>query len=227
MSIDDSLVAAESVQGAIPADDSTPRIESGIIQKRSRKRNITVFVIVSVLNVALLAVLWTQLMTPRATHSPDDPSLVGEVSSPLLGQTAPDFTLPVLGGNGTQVHLASLKGKPIILNFWGSWCEPCQQEAPFLQQTWTHVQSQGVVMLGIDIPEASDSAPLGFIHQYGITYTNVKDDPEGSTGLNYGTTGQPETFFINRNGVVVAHWLGPLTEAGMQGELAKLQVTLK
>ena len=200
--------------------------EPEIRQKRSRKRNITLFAVVYVLNVGLILLLWNQLTTPRATHSPDDPSLVGEVSSPLVGNAAPDFTLPILGGNGGQVHLASLKGKAVILNFWGSWCEPCQQEAPLLQQTWTRIQSQDVVMLGIDIPEGNDSAPLNFIHQYGITYTNVKDTIQGSTGINYGTTGQPETFFINRNGVVVSHWFGPLTEAGMRSELAKLQVKL-
>jgi cytochrome c biogenesis protein CcmG, thiol:disulfide interchange protein DsbE len=220
MSIDNSGEA-----GDLPVEAGLAPTE--IFQKRSRKRNITIFVVVCLLNVGLLVLLWTQLMTPRATHSPDDPSLVGEVSSPLVGNTAPDFTLPILNGNGANVHLASLKGKPVILNFWGSWCEPCQQEAPFLQQTWTHIQSQGAVMIGIDIPESSDSAPLNFIHQYGITYTNVKDTIQDSTGLDYGTTGQPETFFINRNGIVVSHWFGPLTEGGMRGELAKLQVALK
>src|SRR5262249_10312855 len=154
-------------------------------------------------------------------------SLTGEVPNPLVGNHAPDFTLPTLNGDGANVHLTGLKGKPVILNFWGSWCGPCQQEAPLLQQTWTRVQSQEVVMIGIDVPEANESAPLNFIHQYGITYTNVKDTIQGSTGLDYGTTGQPETFFIDRNGVVVSHWLGPLTENGMRGELAKLQVTLK
>jgi cytochrome c biogenesis protein CcmG/thiol:disulfide interchange protein DsbE len=56
---------------------------------------------------------------------------------------------------------------------------------------------------------------------------NVKDTIQGSTGLDYGVTGQPETFFIDRNGTVVSHWIGPLTEKGMRSELAKLQVTLK
>jgi cytochrome c biogenesis protein CcmG/thiol:disulfide interchange protein DsbE len=142
-----------------------------------------------------------------------------------VGNAAPDFSLPVLNGTGTQVHLADLKGKAVILNFWGSWCEPCKQEAPFLQQTWTKIQPQGAIMLGIDAPESSENA-LKFIHQYGITYTNVKDTIQGSTGLDYGITGQPETFFIDRNGTVIAHWFGPLTEDGMRSELAKLQVTL-
>ena len=219
MSIDKSLE---------PGD--LPVQEPEILQKRSRKRNITIFVVVCLLNVGLLVLLWTQLMTPRETHSPthspDDPSLVGEVSSPLIGKSAPNFTLPTLSSTEAQVSLADLKGKAVVLNFWASWCQPCQQEAAFLQQTWTRIQSQKVVMLGIDTPESSQNA-LNFIHQYGITYTNVKDTVQGSTGLDYGTTGQPETFFIDRNGIVVARWIGPLTEAGMRGELAKLQVTLK
>ena len=211
MSIDNSLEPSD-----LPVNE--PR--------RSRKRNITIFIIVSLLNVGLLVLLWTQLLTPRATSSPDDPSLAGGVSSPLVGKAAPDFTLPVLGDEGTQLRLADLKGKAVILNFWGSWCEPCKEEAPFLQQTWTRIQSQEAVMIGIDSPEASEKA-LNFVRQHGITYTNVKDTVQGSTGLDYGITGQPETFFINRDGIVVSRWLGPLTEAGMRGELAKVQVTLK
>jgi cytochrome c biogenesis protein CcmG/thiol:disulfide interchange protein DsbE len=230
MSVDKSLesgdlsVEAGSAQGTIPIDSAINEPE--ILQKRSRKRNITVFAIVCLLNVGLLVLLWTQLMTPRQTHSPDDPSRVGEVDSPLVGKAAPNFALPVLNGTGTQMSLTDLKGKVVILNFWGSWCEPCKQEAAFLQQTWTKIQSQGAVMVGIDGPESNENA-LKFIHQYGITYTNVKDTIQGSTGLDYGITGQPETFFINRNGTVVAHWFGPLTEDGMRSELARMQVTLK
>lgn len=201
--------------------------ELEIVQKRTRKRHMKIFFIVCLLNVGLIVLLWTQLMTPRVSHSPDDPSLVGEVSSPLIGKTAPDFTLPILGENDKQVHLVALKGKPVILNFWGSWCAPCQEEAPLLQKTWSQIQPQGAVMIGIDIPEVNESAPLNFIHQYGVTYPNVKDSVQGSTGLDYGTTGQPETFFIDRNGIVVAHWFGPLTTNSMHTELAKLQISLK
>src|SRR6266480_368489 len=142
---------------------------------RSRKRSIITFVVVSLLNVGLLILLWTQLLTPRS----DQPqvassSTVGFVSSPLLGKPAPDFALPVLNGNGTKLRLASLKGKVVVVNFWASWCEPCQKEASTLQQTWTKWQSKGVVLLGVDGPE-SESDALNFVHQHSITYQSVHD----------------------------------------------------
>ena len=219
MSIDKSL---ESDDRPVHEAEYSPEM----LQRRERPRNMTLFVVVCLLNVGLIALLWAQLITPRATHSPDDPSLAGEVSSPLVGKAAPDFTLPILGGKRAQFHLADLKGKPVILNFWASWCDPCKQEAPLLQRTWTRIQSQGAVMLGVDVHELNESAPLDFVQKSGITYMSVKDTVQGSTGLDYGTTGQPETFFISSKGIIVSHWLGPLTEDGMRKELAKLQVVL-
>ena len=139
-------------------------------KQHSRKRSIIIFVIVSLLNVGLLIVLWTQMLTPRSDQSQveNSSSNTGFVSSPLLGKPAPDFTLPILNGNGAKLHLASLRGRVVMVNFWASWCEPCQQEAPALQRVWTKWQSKGVVLLGVDGPE-SESDALNFVHQQGIT----------------------------------------------------------
>jgi cytochrome c biogenesis protein CcmG/thiol:disulfide interchange protein DsbE len=190
---------------------------------RSRKRSIVTFVVVSLLNVGLLILLWTQLLTPRSgLPQADSASTVGFVSSPLLGKPAPDFTLPVLNRNRT-LALASLKGKVVMVNFWASWCQPCQQEASALQQLWTKWQSRGVVLLGVDGPE-SESDALGFVHQYGITYQNVRDTIDGGTAISYGATANPETFFINQDGVIVARWIGPISEQNVQAELAKLHI---
>ncbi len=190
----------------------------------SRKRSIITFVVVSLLNVGLLILLWTQLLTPRSGLSQtDSSSTVGFVSIPLLGKPAPDFTLPILNGNGTKLHLASLKGKVVMVNFWASWCEPCQQEAPALQRVWTKWQSKGIVLLGVDGPE-SESDALKFVHQHGITYQNVRDTIDGATAISYGATANPETFFLNQDGVVVARWIGPIDEQRVQAELTKLHV---
>jgi cytochrome c biogenesis protein CcmG/thiol:disulfide interchange protein DsbE len=191
---------------------------------RSRKRSIITFVVVSLMNVGLLILLWTQLITPRSNQPQvDSASPIGFVSSPLLGKPAPDFTLPILNGHGIKLHLASLKGKVVLVNFWASWCEPCQQEASALQQTWTKWQSKGVVLLGVDGPE-SESDALNFVHQYHITYQSVRDTIDGGTAISYGATANPETFFINQDGIVVARWIGPITEQNVQAELTKLHV---
>lgn len=193
-------------------------------KRRSRKRSIVTFVIVSLLNVGLLIVLWTQLLTPRSDQSQvENSSTVGFVSSPLLGKPAPDFTLPILNGNGAKLPLASLRGKVVMVNFWASWCEPCQQEAPALQRIWTKWQSKGIVLLGVDGPE-SESDALKFVHQHGITYQNVRDTIDGATAISYGATANPETFFLNQDGVVVARWIGPIDEQRVQAELTKLHV---
>ena len=191
---------------------------------RSRKRSIIIFVVISLLNVGLLTVLWTQLLTPRSGLSQtDNDSIVGFVSSPLIGKPAPDFTLPVLNGNGAKLHLASLKGKVVMVNFWASWCLPCQQEASVLQRVWTKWQSKDVVLLGVDGAEAERDA-LNFVHQHGITYQNVRDTIDGGTAISYGATANPETFFINGDGIIVARWVGPIDEQSVQAELAKLHI---
>ncbi|GCE04286.1 TlpA family protein disulfide reductase [Dictyobacter aurantiacus] len=194
-------------------------------RSRSRKRNIVVFVVTNILIIGALVLLWTQLTTPvsTATHSPDDPSVVGDAPSPLIGKAAPAFDLPLVNGNGENVRLADYKGKPVIVNFWASWCDPCNAEAPVLQSSWLDLKSKGVVMIGIDGGETA-GAGSKFLQKYGVTYTNIMDNVGGDTSIAYGVTRMPETFFIDRDGKVVAHWIGALDSTGLQKELAKLQV---
>lgn len=198
------------------------------IFRRSRKRHMIIFAVACVLCAALLALIWSQLVTPAASSQPgtstdntSSPPAVNSGSNLLVGKAAPDFTLPAVNG-GSQVHLASFKGKPVVLNFWASWCDPCNQEAPVLSRAAADMKAKGVVMLGVDGPENINNA-RDFIQKYGVTYQNVQDTVNSTTAISYGVTAFPETFFINKDGIVVEHSIAPFTSLQeFQQELAKI-----
>lgn len=123
------------------------------------------------------------------------------------GSRAPDFTAPLLRRGGS-VTLADLRGKPVLLNFWASWCVPCKDEAPMLRQAYAAYGSK-VHFLGIDVRDSLTSA-LAFERDNHVAYPSARD--EGfQIGDDYGLTGQPESFFIDQNGMIVQHVPGPLT----------------
>jgi thiol-disulfide isomerase/thioredoxin len=103
------------------------------------------------------------LLTPVSKGVPD----------PLVGHPAPDFSLALLSAQSGQrmLSLADLTGKPIVLNFWVSWCAPCKEEMPLLEKNWEQAQAQGkdVVFLGVDFQESSSDA-MSFLQQHTITY---------------------------------------------------------
>lgn len=189
--------------------DSAVSQEPAPGKRSKRKRSIIIFVVVSLLNVGLLALLWTQLLTPAQSGTQVDP---------LVGHAAPNFTLAALGMHEpSTISLSKYKGQPVVLNVWSSTCAPCIAEAPLLQAQWQKTHARGVVFLGIDFQDAQSDG-LHFLQQYGITYPNVLD-ASGSVAINYGVTGTPETLFINRQGVVVTRVLGELTAQSIQSNL--------
>ncbi len=185
-------------------------------RKRSRKRSIIIFSAVTLINVALLAFLWTQLLTPAPSASQG--SKQTNMNDPLIGHPAPNFTLDALNVRpDTPVSLSRFKGKPVVLNVWNSTCLPCMDEAHLLQSFWQKVQPQGVVMIGIDFQDVKGDG-VNFLKKYGVTYQNVLD-VSGSTAISYGVTATPETLFINRQGVVVSRVISELTEQSFQSNL--------
>jgi len=118
---------------------------------------------------------------------------------------APQFTLPritgIAGSMPGSVSLASLGGKVVVLNFWASWCIPCKQESPRLQEAYVRYAKQGVVVLGVDAQDFTGDARR-FANRYRLTYPIVHDG-SGKTLGPYGVTGFPETFFVGRDGKLV------------------------
>jgi cytochrome c biogenesis protein CcmG, thiol:disulfide interchange protein DsbE len=123
----------------------------------------------------------------------------------VLGRPAPDLAVEGLDG-GQQVRLSELRGHPVVLNFWASWCAPCRQEEGALKaaaQRWEGT----VAFLGVDI---QDSAQAARAYQAEVRYPYPVGQPPGGVPAAYGVTAPPETFFIDSQGIVVARFLGPL-----------------
>jgi cytochrome c biogenesis protein CcmG/thiol:disulfide interchange protein DsbE len=134
---------------------------------------------------------------------------------------APDFELPVLerGSLGPvlerrlrgaladgRVALDELRGTPVVLNFWASWCVPCREEAPTLERGWRRSRPAGVLFLGLNMQDLTGDA-RAFIREFDNTYLNVRDQSNG-VARDWGVTGIPETFFITAKGRVVGHVIG-------------------
>jgi cytochrome c biogenesis protein CcmG, thiol:disulfide interchange protein DsbE len=107
-----------------------------------------------------------------------------------------------------ELSLDELRGVPVVLNFWASWCDPCRTEAPLLERSWRRDGARGVLYLGLDMQDLSGDAE-GFLEEFGITYPTVRD-PGRAVADEYGLTGIPETAFIDRDGRVVAYAIGAL-----------------
>ncbi len=130
------------------------------------------------------------------------------IPSPLVRKAAPAFEVTPYGGE--TLSLASLQGKPVILNFWASWCFPaCYEEAPLLEATWRAYKDQGIVMLGVVIQDKEENA-REFMRRFQYTFPNGPD-PGGKISINYGVYGVPETFFIDRQGRITYKNVGGLT----------------
>ncbi len=117
-----------------------------------------------------------------------------------------------------RITLAELKGTPVVLNFWASWCIPCREEAPILERAWEKARSRGVLFVGLNMQDLTTDANA-FLRQYNNTYLNIRD--QGSdTAHSWGVTGVPETFFLTPTGKVVAHVIGVVSSGQLSQGIA-------
>ena len=144
-----------------------------------------------------------------------DPNAVRSV---LLGKPAPPFRLPVLGGG--ELDSRSMRGDVVVVNFWASWCAPCQEEAPELQAFSERWAGRGVQMVGIVYSDEEASA-AAFRDRYGLTYPQAMD-PRGRTAIDFGLFGIPETYVISREGIVMAKMIGAVDAAALEEVVASV-----
>jgi cytochrome c biogenesis protein CcmG, thiol:disulfide interchange protein DsbE len=124
---------------------------------------------------------------------------------------APGFTVAALGGPGS-VSLSQYQGKPVIVNFWASWCGPCQQETPLLA-SWYKQEQGRVALVGLDENDTTAKA-LAFARAKGVTYT-LGFDPQLTVTGPYNVDALPQTFFLNAQHRIVEHVLGAMTRADL------------
>lgn len=143
-------------------------------------------------------------------------------STLLQGRPAPNFELTAFNGQfeGQRFSLEELHGQPVILNFWASWCVECDKEMALLEQAWHDYRDQGVWFIGVDYLDI-DSEGLAYLDRYDITYPNAPDI--GSRIFqDYQCTGVPETFFIDKEGIIQHVQIGPLSQPQLYGLLDRL-----
>lgn len=147
----------------------------------------------------------------------DDPKALKAETAASLGYLAPDFTLTDL--DGQRVSLSSFRGKPVLLNFWASWCPPCRKEMPELQKFHERYGDQ-ITLIGVNWGENARTVKE-FLESFGVRYLNLLDE-RGTAFVLYRLTGIPESFFIDPEGYIRGVWIGPLTAEEIAKGFARL-----
>jgi cytochrome c biogenesis protein CcmG/thiol:disulfide interchange protein DsbE len=177
--------------------------------------------------VAFVALLAYGLVTKSPDRTVDDGlRKSGSVAAPALNQ--PVLEPGALGEplrsrvgsvfSGPRVSLAQLRGTPVVLNFWASWCDPCRAEAPVLQRAWSRERARGVLFLGLNMQDITDDAHA-FTRAARVTYPSLRDRSNG-VAHRWGVTGLPETFFLSAQGRVVGHVIGAVSPGQLAAGIA-------
>ncbi len=144
---------------------------------------------------------------------------VGLDVAPRVGALAPDFELVDVRTN-QNVRLSSLRGKPVFVNFWGTWCPPCRQEMPEMQKVYNKYQGQAA-MLGVSMgPRDTLEAVKSFVDSYKYTWTFLQDN-DFAVATAYQAYSIPTSYFIDKDGVIRAVHIGAMDEAVMEGYMQK------
>ena len=180
------------------------------MQKNSKKLKATVIFLLAMLIAGFTIFLAIGVMGTTTATS--------RSGKELVGKKAPSCVAPKVGGQ--LVSLENYKNKPLVLNFWASWCPPCRDETPGMERIWRKYEDQGVVILGINVQDGEKEAER-YISEFGVTFSNALD-LDGSITVDYGVTGLPVTFFIDNDSVVTGRWVGSISEDRLDNWVSNL-----
>ncbi len=146
-----------------------------------------------------------------------------EIPSPLINKPAPAFTLPQLYNPAKQFSSEEMKGKVWLLNVWASWCVSCREEHPVLMEL---SQQHIVPILGLDYKDKNPDGEA-WLREGGDPYSLIATDANGRVGIDYGVYGVPETYVIDKQGVIRYKQIGPVTHQSLQQKILPLVAELQ
>jgi cytochrome c biogenesis protein CcmG/thiol:disulfide interchange protein DsbE len=185
-----------------------------------------------VLAAALLAVLTVPLGAAPSTPAPTVGGGFFPVAAPTEGlrpgQKAPELsgevdgkTVQLVDLDGSPIRLADLRGRPIWVNFWATWCPPCQEETPTLQKVYERHRADRLALIAISVQETTPEDVRSYARTYGLTYT-IGFDATSAVFKTYRAYGLPTQLFIDRDGIIRNVWKGPLTDEQAEAFLASI-----
>jgi peroxiredoxin len=210
-----------------------PETRRGVVGPFTGRQLATALVVV--VGAALMLVVATQpLVGPGPSPAPVDPRAtqyaIGSAGEGLrVGDRAPELEVtgtdgspaPLLDLDGNPVRLADLRGRPVWINFWASWCPPCQAETPTIRDTAAAYGPQGLAVVGISVQEATEDDVRAYAEKYGLQYT-VAADLGGDVFRRYRVFGLPTQYFLDEDGVIRSIVQGPITPESAASNLALL-----
>jgi peroxiredoxin len=193
----------------------------GLIGPFTGRQLATVLAVVVLVGLALVLLTRPLGADPTPSFRPGESfyPIADPVEGLQAGQRAPELEGQVDGQpvaladlDGKPIRLADLRGRPVWLNFWASWCPPCQQETPVLRGMHERYAGQGLALVAISVQETSIEDVRAYAETYGLDYT-IGFDATSAVFKTYRAYGLPTQVFIDREGIIRAVWKGPLTEA--------------
>ncbi len=196
-----------------PADEMTTetvQTPASLLERivRSRRRRVVLIVVIGF----VLALVVAGLVAGESSQS-------GSTLTIRSSGVARQFRLPSLRDTSTEISLSDFRGRPVVINFWASWCVPCRKEMPALQAAYRKMKGR-IAFVGIDHQDTRDDG-LTFVRQTGVHYP-IAFDSDGTTARAYGLFGVPTTVFIDAKGREVERYLGQISETRLAQTIDRL-----
>jgi len=186
-------------------------------KRTSISRNILIGA-VGIAALAGIAYLATLPAAPTVSTSADAADIAALEIAPSQGALAPDFSLFNL--DGEQITLSELRGRPVMINLWATWCAPCRIEMPHIQDRFERYAGEGFLVLAVDFDEPAGIV-ADFRDELGLTF-DILLDPGAEVQELYRNRNYPSTFFIDENGVIQVQHIGLMTEGQLDENLAAI-----